>query len=632
MIPNNLYTKLTHVSSSSTEDNFLVSPAERLMPYNTTSPMGPLAGDDSLSTNTLTGPFTAYNPTRVDFPVTNSTPAEPLTYKNDHYGAMVFIVATVCVYGLSIVFFIAGHTQKRELSKEEERQISHYLKRLYLEEPSLDNRKFHVIRLKSQLLAGSALGQRHNRRISLLPRPPEHLLRLGGGGNTEDETERRGMEDHDSKASRNPLLNFLDGECSVENVNEEAVSFNTAAAPSVPYRGRRFGCVGLSPSVRLGYYGSGGGGGERQPRPYMLTRPLPGIAEDALSSRSLDDLLTSQEPHEEDALSSRSVDDLLTTKEPEEEEELSNHSFNDSLSTQEPDSSKIPPPSVYPFPNLSSETLSSDGSSESQRITDPGRDFLTNSEGTIESQRTTDPGRDFLTNSKGTIESQRTTDPGRDFLTNSEGTIESQRTTDPGRDFLTNSEGTIESQRITDPGRDFLTNPEGTIESQRITDPGRDFLTNPEGTIESQRTTDPGRDFLTNPEGTIESQRTTDPGRDFLTNPEGTIESQRTTDPGRDFLTNPEGTIESQRTTDPGRDFLTNPEGTIESQRITDPGRDFLTNPEGSSESPAQCLLLSELAQGQKSHETLLDYSGPLYPVREEHDDDSSEPEMVTRL
>lgn len=80
----------------------------------------------------------------------------------DGRGAMLFTVATVLVYGMSIVAFIAGHLRRRHTSKEEESQISNYLKR------SDDIRRQavreDVLRLRSQLLAGSVIVNTPNER------------------------------------------------------------------------------------------------------------------------------------------------------------------------------------------------------------------------------------------------------------------------------------------------------------------------------------------------------------------------------------------------------------------------------------------------------------------------------------
>ena len=69
----------------------------------------------------------------------------------DARGAMLFTIATVCVYGLSIIAFIAGHTNRREHTKEEESQIHRYLK--HSAKIRQEGIRDDVLRLRSQLLA-----------------------------------------------------------------------------------------------------------------------------------------------------------------------------------------------------------------------------------------------------------------------------------------------------------------------------------------------------------------------------------------------------------------------------------------------------------------------------------------------
>ncbi|XP_076441412.1 uncharacterized protein LOC143280586 [Babylonia areolata] len=285
MASTGLFFKLLHVSSSTTTpENIASSLAGPLVPpyhiatttTTTTTLAGPLDADDGnniTTTTPLTEPLGANLTT-------------PLAHRGyDYHGAMVFTVATVCVYGLSIVFFIAGHTltQKRELNKDEERQISTYLKRMHLDESSQDDRNFHVVRLKSVLLAESALGQRHNRRVSLMPRSMRSTRREAMRPAAWDGCGEEG-EDGDPP----PGTPLLQGECTVQNVNELL---------QPPFRGRRMACVGLGRAV-----GSGGGGGEGPrdghhggwglnpqgpPSPH-LTSLLASIEEDEVSLHSLD--------------------------------------------------------------------------------------------------------------------------------------------------------------------------------------------------------------------------------------------------------------------------------------------------------------------------------------------------------
>lgn len=49
----------------------------------------------------------------------------------DGFGAMCFIVATICVYGLGIVLFIAGHISKRyKNADDEDVNVTTYMKRM----------------------------------------------------------------------------------------------------------------------------------------------------------------------------------------------------------------------------------------------------------------------------------------------------------------------------------------------------------------------------------------------------------------------------------------------------------------------------------------------------------------------
>ena len=230
----------------------------------------------------------------------------------------MFTIATVCVYGLSIVAFIAGHLQKGQMNKDEENQISSYLKRMHLGEPGKMDREYHVIRFKSRLLADSAFGQRHNRRDSLVPRGPRNFVMQrgdppetcgGGGGGSNDDADREDDDGSDEEEGGRvflPRRSLFNGDC-VQVVDERLQQQTASPAAAVGYsRRRRQGIVGIS-AVNCGAgdrcagsRGGGGGGGGAgssagplQRSPWAVQCPLPKIEEDELSANSSSDSLLS---------------------------------------------------------------------------------------------------------------------------------------------------------------------------------------------------------------------------------------------------------------------------------------------------------------------------------------------------
>lgn len=226
--------------------------------------------------------------------VTNTTRG-PLTTKEDYQGAMFFTIATVCVYGLSIVAFIAGHLQKGHMNKDEENQISNYLKRMHLGEPGKGDREYHVIRFKSRLLADSAFGQRHNRRESLVPRGPHNFV-MQRGDSAYGPLSSDGSDCNDASDEGDGGRGCSGGESPFNGDCMQVVDERPASSPSgFGYsRARRQGIAGIS-FERCGSTGDRGGeatssAGPQRPRLVQLS--LPKIEEDEQSSGSSESLLS----------------------------------------------------------------------------------------------------------------------------------------------------------------------------------------------------------------------------------------------------------------------------------------------------------------------------------------------------
>lgn len=94
----------------------------------------------------------------------SDVPATP-SYEEDPKGAFLFCVAVVCIYGLSIVAFIGSHVKKRHVNKDEERQISLYLKNGH-HPVNMNGNQFRVLRFKTSALMCSTLGQRRHLKLT----------------------------------------------------------------------------------------------------------------------------------------------------------------------------------------------------------------------------------------------------------------------------------------------------------------------------------------------------------------------------------------------------------------------------------------------------------------------------------
>ncbi|XP_070194027.1 uncharacterized protein [Littorina saxatilis] len=250
---------------------------------------------------TTTAAFNSINSTISDSNnnSSSSTVQGPLSFRDDYRGAMLFTVATVCVYGLSIVAFIAGHLQKRQVNKDEEQQISRYLKRTQIGETVQEDRQYKVVRLKSMMLVDSALGQRHNRRTSMVTRPPRNFpglarretsslvpgeFRLRGDRGDENRRDETVFVDEDGPETKTRSNRFsLFGRDRVQ-ANAQDDSPSTDAALYLA-RGRRSGLAGI------GFMGHGGGigmvSGAEASFPRSHLNALPSIEEDEQSLASM---------------------------------------------------------------------------------------------------------------------------------------------------------------------------------------------------------------------------------------------------------------------------------------------------------------------------------------------------------